>query len=70
MAAESTHETLLAEGWKERALPGFMGHAGPLWTRREGDAWAYGMHLEDKHLPGVNYLGRSTSIILAGGSEA
>ncbi len=50
MAAGSAHETLVAGGWKERALPGFMGHAGPLWTRREGDAWAYGMRLEDKHL--------------------
>lgn len=39
-----------AEGWKPRELPGFIGTAGPLWTRREGDVWAYGLLVEDRHL--------------------
>ena len=30
------------DGWKARTLPGFIGVVGPLWTRREGDRWAYG----------------------------
>ena len=29
-------------GWKPRALDGFIGTIGPLWTRKEGEAWAYG----------------------------
>lgn len=41
---------LAADGWKERALPGFMGTAGPLWTRREADGWAYGLLATPAHL--------------------
>ena len=37
------------EGWKPRALPGFFGLVGPLWTRKEDGAWAYGIVAEDKH---------------------
>ena len=37
------------EGWKPRTLPGFFALVGPLWTRKEGDAWAYGIMAEDKH---------------------
>jgi uncharacterized protein (TIGR00369 family) len=49
--AHDTHLLRLqAEGWKARDLPGFMGTAGPLWTRREGDGWAYGLLAEAKHL--------------------
>ena len=31
------------EGWKPRTLPGFFDLVGPLWTRKEGDSWAYGI---------------------------
>lgn len=41
---------LEAAGWKSRDLPGFIGLVGPLWTRREGDTWAYGLRMEAKHL--------------------
>lgn len=41
---------LEAAQWRQRELPGFMGAAGPLWTRREGDAWAYGLLARAKHL--------------------
>lgn len=37
------------DGWKARALPGFIGVVGPLWTKREGDRWSYGFLAEDRH---------------------
>lgn len=40
---DAAHAALAADGWKPRTLPGFIGTAGPLWTRREGDGWAYGV---------------------------
>lgn len=42
--------SLEAAGWKRRDLPGFIGLVGPLWTRRETEAWAYGLRMEAKHL--------------------
>lgn len=36
--------------WKKRELPGFVGVAGPLWTRREGDGWIYGFLADERHL--------------------
>jgi uncharacterized protein (TIGR00369 family) len=38
------------EGWKPRTLPGFLDLVGPLWTKKEGDSWAYGIVAEDKHI--------------------
>jgi uncharacterized protein (TIGR00369 family) len=43
-------ETLEALGWKARALPGFIGTAGPLWTRKENDTWRYGILCGRDHL--------------------
>lgn len=40
----------LSSGWKSHQLPGFMGLAGPLWSRREGDDWAYGLQVQAQHL--------------------
>lgn len=37
------------DGWKPRTLPGFAGLVGPLWTRKENDAWAYGLVAEVRH---------------------
>jgi len=45
-----TPEALAEQHWKRRDLPGFMGLAGPLWTRREGDAWAYAVLAQEAHL--------------------
>lgn len=46
-----THETLAAEGWRPRELPGFAGLVGPLWTRKEeGAGWAYGLLASASHL--------------------
>lgn len=41
---------LQGQGWKPHELPGFMGLAGPLWSRREGDDWAYGLQVQSQHL--------------------
>jgi len=38
-----------AEGWKPRILPGFFGLVGPLWTKKEGDRWAYAFRAEPRH---------------------
>lgn len=43
-------ELLQQHGWKQHALPGFIGTAGPLWTRRENDTWAYGILCGPQHL--------------------
>lgn len=41
---------LQAQGWTQRALPGFIETAGPLWTRSENGAWAYGILCGPLHL--------------------
>jgi uncharacterized protein (TIGR00369 family) len=46
----SMPERLAAEGWKARELEGFIGIAGPLWTRRGDSGWRYGLLVEDRHL--------------------
>ena len=38
------------EGWKPRTLPGFFDLVGPLWTKKEGDSWVYGIVAADKHV--------------------
>jgi acyl-coenzyme A thioesterase PaaI-like protein len=40
----------LSQGWKPHELPGFMGLAGPLWSRREDQGWAYGLQVQSQHL--------------------
>lgn len=40
---------LREHGWSERAGHGFSGLVGPLWTRREGDDWAYGLLTGEQH---------------------
>jgi uncharacterized protein (TIGR00369 family) len=36
-------------GWKQRSLIGFIQSAGPLWTRREGIDWQYGILTDSSH---------------------
>lgn len=50
MENENHAATLEAAGWKPRDLSGFIGLVGPLWTRREAEAWAYGLQMDAKHL--------------------
>lgn len=51
-----TPDQLVLQQWKRRDLPGFMGRAGPLWTRREGDAWAYAILADESHLNPANVV--------------
>ena len=37
------------EGWKSRTLPGFIGLAGPLWTKRNGNSWNYCILADERH---------------------
>lgn len=50
MQTGSEADSLERDGWKPRELPGFIGLVGPLWTRRDGDAWRYGLRMASKHL--------------------
>lgn len=51
MTTKPPHPTpAQAEAWTPHQLPGFMGLAGPLWTRREGEGWAYGLQVQSQHL--------------------
>jgi uncharacterized protein (TIGR00369 family) len=53
------------DGWKQRTLPGFFALVGPLWTRKEGDAWVYGIMAEDKHTnpAGIVHGGMLTTLV-------
>lgn len=65
MAMETTPESLSAAGWRQRTLPGFVGLIGPLWTRKEEPAWAYGLLATAGHLnpAGVVHGGLLTSLM-------
>ncbi len=40
-----------ADGWKQSRREGaFTNLLGPFWSRREGEAWAYGAQAEQRHL--------------------
>ena len=41
---------LQAQGWTQRTLAGFIETVGPLWTRSENGAWAYGILCGPQHL--------------------
>jgi uncharacterized protein (TIGR00369 family) len=45
----TTVAQLQEQGWGERAGHGFSGLVGPIWTRREGDEWAYGLLTGEQH---------------------
>ena len=38
-----------AEGWSQRPPTGFSGFTGPMWSRPEGDGWAYGVLADERH---------------------
>jgi len=38
-----------SEGWSARPPNGFSGFTGPLWSRPEGDGWAYGVLADERH---------------------
>jgi uncharacterized protein (TIGR00369 family) len=47
--SNKTESDLQHAGWKQRTLAGFVQSAGPLWTRREGEAWQYGFLTNPGH---------------------
>ena len=47
---DSRVAALQAQGWKQRALGGFIDAAGPLWTRKEDGSFGYGVLVEARHL--------------------
>jgi len=49
-------ETLQIAGWRQRSLRGFADRMGPLWTRKEGDAWAYGILATEDHLNPAGFV--------------
>jgi uncharacterized protein (TIGR00369 family) len=55
-AVVSQMEALSNVGWRQRALPGFAQRLGPLWTRKEEDAWAYGILTTKEHLNPAGYV--------------
>lgn len=65
MDTDSTRERLAAEGWKPRALGGYIGAAGPLWTRRDEQGWRYGLLVDERHLnpAGVMHGGALTTLL-------
>ncbi|MDH0739710.1 PaaI family thioesterase [Achromobacter spanius] len=60
-----TAESLAAEGWRCKTLPGFAGLIGPLWVRKEAQAWAYGLLATADHLnpAGVVHGGLLTALL-------
>lgn len=49
-AIEQRYRELESAGWKRRRAGPFMDAVGPLWARREGSAWTYGLLAQDHHL--------------------
>lgn len=65
METTDLRDTLASNGWRERALPGYIGLIGPLWTRKEAPGWAYGLLVTPAHLnpAGVAHGGLLTSLL-------
>lgn len=53
------------EGWKQRAGTGFAGLIGPLWSRREGDRWAYACMAGQQHLNATGVVHGGLLVALA-----
>lgn len=44
------NDELEIAGWQQRPPKGFVGTAGPLWTKREESGWSYGFQCDERHL--------------------
>ncbi len=53
---------LEADGWATRETSGYMGLVGPIYARREGTGWAYGVRADVQH---VNQAGNVHGGMLA-----
>lgn len=58
-------DLLQAQGWKRRDLAGFIGIAGPLWTRHDACGWRYGLLVDERHLnpAGVMHGGALSTLL-------
>lgn len=58
-------DDLAQHGWKRRDLPGFAGLTGPLWTKKENDAWVFAVLAEGKHVnpAGIVHGGMLTTLL-------
>jgi len=45
-----------SQGWKTLKSKGFFAEVGPLWARRQGDNWEYGLLVEPRHENGVGVV--------------
>ncbi len=45
-----------SQGWKTLKSKGFFAEVGPLWSRRQGDTWEYGLLVEPRHENGVGVV--------------
>lgn len=45
-----------SQGWKILKSKGFFAEVGPLWARRQGDSWEYGLLVEPRHENGVGVV--------------
>lgn len=65
MTTTSTSGTGIADGWRQKSLPGFAGLIGPLWARKEAAGWAYGILATASHLnpAGVVHGGLLTALL-------
>ena len=65
MTSEQATPDPALDGWKPRPLGGFFGLVGLLWTRKEGDAWAYAVLAEAKHTnpAGIVHGGMLTTLV-------
>ncbi len=45
-----------SQGWKTLKSKGFFAEVGPLWSRRQGDSWEYGLLVEPRHENGVGVV--------------
>jgi uncharacterized protein (TIGR00369 family) len=48
--------TLQEDGWRLRALRGSAQRMGPLWTRKEGEGWGYGILATQDHLNPAGFV--------------
>jgi len=49
-AGTDTTPPATPQPWREHQPPGLMNTLGPLLSRREGDGWAYGLRIDERHL--------------------
>lgn len=53
------------EGWRHLAGPGFPSGLGPLWARRFGDGWEYGLAISANHANATGTLHGGVLLALA-----